>query len=70
MKPELEIITGWDVYHHFAVIHWGRHRDSGCLLSGFQTRQEAVAYACIYARDHDCNLTSADLVTFTKGARA
>lgn len=70
MLQEIEIITGWDVYRPFAVIHWGRDRNAGHLLGGFHTRQEALFHACNFAREHDCDLPCAEIVSFTKGARS
>lgn len=68
MSAEIEIIHDPSAEHPFAVMVWGRNRDSGYLAGDFATRQRAIGFAEGMARAFSLNLQVADVVPLSGGA--
>lgn len=69
MSGEVEILSGWDAAHPFAVMHWNRHRDSGWCVDSFRNRRDAVRYALAYAREHGCEIHHAEIILLSEVRR-
>ncbi|AZQ66958.1 hypothetical protein EF888_07300 [Silicimonas algicola] len=69
MSGEVEIIGGWDGEHSYVVMHWDRHRDSGWAAAAFKSRGAALTFALAYAREHDCEMPSAEIINLAETRR-
>lgn len=62
MSGEVEILSGWDGAHPFAVMHWSRSGDSGWTVGSFTDRREAVRCALAFARENGCDVHNAEII--------
>ena len=71
MRGYVDIIAGRDDQYRFAVMDRNASGDSGWIVGGFPTRQDAVSCAARYAQDCDKRLHTARIFAFpVRGAPA
>jgi len=60
----IEIVPGWGAANLFAVMDWSTSGDSGWCAGTYATRAAAVRFAAAYAKAHNRELLSAEILHF------
>jgi len=64
----VEIIPNWDAANLFAVMDWSTSGDSGWCAGTFETRAAAARFAVAYAKAHNREMLSAEILPFPGAA--
>lgn len=73
LRGHVEVHEGWGEeiapYRYrtvYYVYDWSHHADSAAIIGSFDTRPKAIAFAQDWARQHDRDLASAQIIPFQR----